>query len=72
MPPEAMEGRQIVDDLAERGIRSVVHRRGVAEEAPGAYKDAALWYWLREAGFAGGAAGALRPLCLDQRKLMRR
>jgi len=33
-------GRQLIDDLAERGIliRST-SGRGVAEEAPGAYKD---------------------------------
>ncbi len=33
-------GRQVVDDLAERGILVRGHSsRGVAEEAPGAYKD---------------------------------
>ena len=33
-------GRQVVDDLAERGILIRSHTsRGVAEEAPGAYKD---------------------------------
>ncbi|MEN8195032.1 MAG: RtcB family protein, partial [Pseudomonadota bacterium] len=33
-------GRQVVDDLAERGILVRSHSsRGVAEEAPGAYKD---------------------------------
>jgi tRNA-splicing ligase RtcB len=34
------QGRQVIDDLAKRGIliRSPSYR-GVAEEAPGAYKD---------------------------------
>jgi tRNA-splicing ligase RtcB len=38
-------GRQIVDDLAERGItvRSP-SSRGVAEDAPGAYQDVAEVY----------------------------
>jgi len=37
-------GRQLVDELAARGIliRSP-SLRGVAEEAPGAYKDVAWW-----------------------------
>jgi tRNA-splicing ligase RtcB len=36
-------GRQVVDDLAEKGvlIRSP-SQRGVAEEAPGAYKDVSV------------------------------
>jgi tRNA-splicing ligase RtcB (3'-phosphate/5'-hydroxy nucleic acid ligase) len=34
------QGRQVVDDLARRGILIRSHsQRGVAEEAPGAYKD---------------------------------
>jgi tRNA-splicing ligase RtcB len=34
------KGRAVIDDLAERGIvvRSMSYR-GIAEEAPGAYKD---------------------------------
>ena len=37
---KSWKGRQVIDELAERGIlvRSPSHR-GVAEEAPGAYKD---------------------------------
>ena len=36
-------GRQVVDELAERGILiRAVGMRGVAEEAPGAYKDVAV------------------------------
>jgi tRNA-splicing ligase RtcB len=35
-------GRQVIDDLASRGIVIRSHSsRGVAEEAPGAYKDVA-------------------------------
>jgi tRNA-splicing ligase RtcB (3'-phosphate/5'-hydroxy nucleic acid ligase) len=56
-------GRQIVDELAARGIiiRSP-SMRGVAEEAPGAYKDAgAVVLAAEEAGLAKRVA-RLRPL----------
>jgi tRNA-splicing ligase RtcB len=56
-------GRQIVDDLAARGImiRSP-SMRGVAEEAPGAYKDVgAVVLAAEEAGLAKRVA-RLRPL----------
>ncbi len=57
------QGRQLVDDLAEKGIiirtRSM---RGVAEEAPGAYKDVeAVAEATERAGLARRVA-ALRPL----------
>jgi tRNA-splicing ligase RtcB len=57
------QGRQIVDDLAERGIiirtRSM---RGAAEEAPGAYKDVeAVAEATERAGLARRVA-LLRPL----------
>lgn len=56
-------GRKIVDELAERGIiiRSP-SMRGVAEEAPGAYKDvAAVVMAAEQAGLARRVA-RLRPL----------
>ena len=56
-------GRKVVDDLAERGIiiRSP-SMRGVAEEAPGAYKDvAAVVAAAEQAGLARRVA-RLRPL----------
>jgi tRNA-splicing ligase RtcB len=57
------QGRQVVDELAERGIiirsRSL---RGVAEEAPGAYKDVeAVAEATERAGLARRVA-SLRPL----------
>jgi tRNA-splicing ligase RtcB len=51
------KGRQVVDDLASRGI--IVHSpspRGVAEEAPGAYKD------VRAVVDAADAAGLSRKV----------
>ena len=57
------QGRQVVDDLAAQGIlvRSP-SSRGVAEEAPGAYKDvAAVVDAADEAGLARKVA-RLRPL----------
>jgi len=60
------KGRQLVDELAERGIlirsRS---RRGVAEEAPGAYKDvAAVVDAAEQAGLARKVA-TLKPfICI--------
>ena len=59
----AWSGRQIVDDLAQRGIliRSP-STRGVAEEAPGAYKDVgAVVAAAEQAGLARRVA-RLRPL----------
>jgi tRNA-splicing ligase RtcB (3'-phosphate/5'-hydroxy nucleic acid ligase) len=59
----AWSGRRIVDDLAERGIliRSP-SMRGVAEEAPGAYKDVdAVVLAAEQAGLARRVA-RLRPL----------
>ncbi len=56
-------GRQVVDELAERGIliRSP-SQRGVAEEAPGAYKDVtAVVLAAENAGLARRVA-RLRPL----------
>jgi tRNA-splicing ligase RtcB len=56
-------GRKVVDDLAERGIliRSP-SSRGVAEEAPGAYKDSgAVVLAAEEAGLARRVA-RLRPM----------
>ncbi len=56
-------GRKIVDDLAERGILiKSPSMRGVAEEAPGAYKDvAAVVAAAEQAGLARRVA-RLRPL----------
>ncbi len=57
------QGRKVIDDLAERGIivRSPSYR-GVAEEAPGAYKDVnAVVEAAHKAGLARKVA-ALRPL----------
>ena len=59
----AWSGRQIVDELAQRGIliRSP-SARGVAEEAPGAYKDVgAVVLAAEQAGLARRVA-RLRPL----------
>jgi tRNA-splicing ligase RtcB len=56
-------GRQVVDELAERGIlvRSP-SLRGIAEEAPGAYKDvSAVVDAAQEAGLARNVA-RLEPL----------
>jgi tRNA-splicing ligase RtcB len=56
-------GRQVIDDLAQRGIlvRSP-SSRGVAEEAPGAYKDVdAVVEAAHQAGLAQKVA-KLRPL----------
>jgi tRNA-splicing ligase RtcB len=57
------KGRQVIDDLASRGIivRSP-SARGVAEEAPGAYKDvSAVVEATDKAGLARKVA-TLRPL----------
>ena len=60
------QGRQVVDDLADRGItvRSPSHR-GVAEEAPGAYKDVAEVVDVAEqAGLAKKVARMIPVVCI--------
>ena len=59
-------GRQVVDDLAERGILVRSHSsRGVAEEAPGAYKDVAEVVDASEqAGLARKIARLLPIVCI--------
>jgi tRNA-splicing ligase RtcB len=59
-------GRQVVDDLAERGIVIRSHSsRGVAEEAPGAYKDVAEVVDASErAGLARKVAKLLPVVCV--------
>lgn len=56
-------GRKIVDDLAAQGIliRSP-STRGVAEEAPGAYKDVGAVVAAAEAAGLAGRVARLRPL----------
>ena len=59
-------GRQVVDDLAARGIivRSP-SSRGVAEEAPGAYKDiAAVVEAAHAAGLARKVATLVPVICI--------
>ena len=59
-------GRQVVDQLAERGIliRSPSHR-GVAEEAPGAYKDVgAVVTAAEQAGLARRVARLVPLVCI--------
>jgi len=59
-------GRQVIDELAGRGIlvRSPSHR-GVAEEAPGAYKDvAAIVIAAERAGLARRVARLLPLVCV--------
>jgi tRNA-splicing ligase RtcB len=57
------QGRKLVDDLAARGIliRSP-SMRGVAEEAPGAYKDVGAVARVAEAAGLARTVAALRPL----------
>jgi tRNA-splicing ligase RtcB len=60
------KGRQIVDELRARGIviRSP-SSRGVAEEAPGAYKDVSLVVGAAEHAGLAGRVAFLRPmLCI--------
>jgi tRNA-splicing ligase RtcB (3'-phosphate/5'-hydroxy nucleic acid ligase) len=59
-------GRQIVDDLAERGILiRCPSARGVAEEAPGAYKDVgAVVLAAEEAGLARRVARLAPLICI--------
>jgi tRNA-splicing ligase RtcB len=56
-------GRQVVDELAERGItvRSPSDR-GVAEEAPGAYKDVAEVVLASERAGLARRVARLRPV----------
>jgi tRNA-splicing ligase RtcB (3'-phosphate/5'-hydroxy nucleic acid ligase) len=56
-------GRQIIDDLAARGIliRSPSHR-GIAEEAPGAYKDVAAVVDAADAAGLARKVARLEPL----------
>jgi len=57
------KGRQVVDDLAARGItvRSP-SSRGVAEEAPGAYKDVSEVVWASERAGLARRVARLQPL----------
>ena len=59
-------GRQVVDDLAERGIIVKSHSsRGVAEEAPGAYKDIdAVVEATHMAGLARKVARLMPIICV--------
>jgi len=59
-------GRQLVDELAERGILICSQSsRGVAEEAPGAYKDvAAVVDTAEQAGLARKVARLLPMICI--------
>jgi tRNA-splicing ligase RtcB len=57
------QGREVVDDLARQGI--VVRSpslRGVAEEAPGAYKDVGAVVDASEAAGLARKVARLRPL----------
>ena len=59
-------GRQLIDELAQRGIivRSP-SSRGVAEEAPGAYKDVnAVVEAAHEAGLARKVAKLVPLVCI--------
>ena len=56
-------GRQLVDELARRGIRVRGHsRRGLAEEAPGAYKDVGAVVAAAEAAGLARRVARLSPL----------
>ena len=56
-------GREVVDQLARKGImiRSVSHR-GVAEEAPGAYKDVNAVVEVAEVSGLSHKVARLRPV----------
>jgi tRNA-splicing ligase RtcB len=60
------QGRQVVDQLAERGILVRSHSaRGVAEEAPGAYKDVdAVVDAAEQAGLARKVAKLAPVVCV--------
>jgi tRNA-splicing ligase RtcB len=57
------QGRAVVDDLAARGItvRSA-SSRGVAEEAPGAYKDVAAVVEAAQAAGLARVVARMRPM----------
>ena len=56
-------GRQIVDDLAKVGILiRAPSTRGVAEEAPGAYKDVGVVVRASEEAGLAHRVARLRPL----------
>jgi tRNA-splicing ligase RtcB len=57
------KGRQVVDDLAARGIlvRSA-SSRGVAEEAPGAYKDVSAVVDAADAAGLARKVARLEPI----------
>lgn len=59
-------GRQLIDDLAEKGIIIRAHSdRGVAEEAPGAYKDVdAVVNVAHEANLAAKVAKLMPMVCV--------
>ena len=63
---KSWRGRQVVDELAERGIIVRSHSsRGVAEEAPGAYKDvAAVVDAAERAGLARKVAKLVPVACI--------
>ncbi|MDD5219378.1 MAG: RtcB family protein, partial [Candidatus Bipolaricaulis sp.] len=54
---------QVLSDLAAAGIRLLAHdQRGIAEEAPGAYKDVDRVVGAAEAAGVNVAVARLRPL----------
>jgi tRNA-splicing ligase RtcB len=56
-------GETVVSELAERGILVLAHsKRGVAEEAPGAYKDVEHVVAAAEASGINRAVARLRPM----------
>ena len=57
------QGRQLIDDLAARGILvSSPSSRGVAEEAPGAYKDVGAVVNAAQAAGLACKVARLEPL----------
>ena len=58
-------GETVIDELAQQGIRVWAHsRRGVAEEAPGAYKDIETVVGAAEDAGVSRAVARLRPLAV--------
>lgn len=58
-------GETVIGELAERGIRVWAHsRRGVAEEAPGAYKDIERVVEAAEDAGICRAVARLRPIAV--------
>jgi len=56
-------GRKVVDELAERGILiKSPSMRGVAEEAPGAYKDVSVVVAAAEQAGLARRVARLRPV----------